>query len=260
MKDINPITSKLLIKEKVIHGFFTRNGSLDKNIKNDFNCSLNIGVDLKKNSNNLEKVAKFHNLKLKNLKTTKQTHGNNVVFINDEKQDVSNVNADALITNLPNVILGIKTADCAPVLALDNKKNIIAAIHMGWKSSFKDILELTIKKMTKLGSLKNNISLSIGPCIGCESYEVGEEFYKKFILQNKNYSKCFNYKSNKYFFNLPRFIIFKALEIGIEKELIWTSNKDTYKDNKRFFSYRRNTKNNIPDEGRMISTISIEKS
>ena len=42
---------------------------------------------------------------------------------------------------------------------------------MGWKSSFKDILELTIKKMTKLGSLKNNISLSIGPCIGCESYD-----------------------------------------------------------------------------------------
>ena len=64
----------------------------------------------------------------------------------NEKQDVSNVNADALITNLPNVILGIKTADCAPVLALDNKNNIIAAIHMGWKSSFKDILELTIKK------------------------------------------------------------------------------------------------------------------
>ena len=161
---------------------------------------------------------------------------------------------------MPNVILGINSADCAPVLALDNKKNIIAAIHMGWKSSFKDILKLTIKKMTKLGSSKNNISLSIGPCIGCDSYEVGNEFYKKFILQNKHYSKCFNYKSNKYFFNLPKFIIFKALENGIEKELIWTSNKDTFKDNKRFLAIEEIHKNNIPDEGRMISTISIEKS
>ena len=256
---IKPISSKILENEKVIHGFFTKNGSLDKKQKINFNCSLNIGKNLNKNRKNRENVANFHNLKLENLKTTKQTHSNKILVINNYKEEVNNINADAMITAIPNIVLGIVTADCAPVLAYDFKNNIIAAIHMGWKSSYKDILELTINKMINLGCNVNNISLSIGPCIGPQSYEVGDEFYEKFITKNIKYASCFSYKKNKYFFNLPQFIIFKANKIGIKKEFMWTSNKDTFLEKELFYSYRRNTKNNIPDDGRMLSTISIKK-
>ena len=163
-----------------------------------------------------------------------------------------------MITNQSNIILGILTADCAPVLAYDPTRSIIAAIHIGWKGAIKNILSNTIYEFKNMGSNIKNINIAIGPCIGPKSYEVEEDFFNKFTnikIQNKKYF----IKSNniKYKFDLPKYITDEALNNGITKKNITYINRDTFIEENTFFSFRRNFVKNLNDCGRMISTISI---
>jgi len=259
-KNIKPITSTLLNNENIIHGFFTKNADINKHNSLNFNYSFK-NVRLKKPIyNNRKLIANYHNLKLKNLKTINQIHSNKVIIIENSKENTDNLNADALITKIPNIILGILTADCAPILIYDKKEKIIAAIHIGWKGAYNNILEETIKKMIVLGANIHNLLLAIGPCIGPKSYEVKKDFIDKFIEKKEHYITHFRNINNKYYFNLANLIHSNALQIGLNKNNIWLANKDTYRNKKLFFSYRRNLKNNTPDLGRMISTISLIKS
>lgn len=257
---IVPITSKLLTDKKIIHGFFTRNGNINKNYNLNFNCSLKNNKFKNKILENRKMVTNYHNLGIKNLKTVNQIHSNKVLVIENYNQETHNINADALITNLPNIILGVLTADCAPVLAYDKKQKIIAAIHIGWKGAYKNIIKNTINEMKNLGSNVENLILTVGPCIGPKSYEVGDEFFDYFLDKNDKYKIHFKkINKNKYFFNLPNFIYIKAIKYGIKKNNIWVSKEDTYLNKKLFFSYRRNIKSSMPDMGRMINTISLNQ-
>ena len=135
-------------------------------------------VSLKKKRLNIlknQKQFKFYKLNIENLKTAKQVHSNKVLTINNLGQKTNEIEADALVTNQPNIILGILTADCAPVLAFDPINNIIAAIHIGWKGAIKNILSNTIDTFIGMNSNTTNIKLAIGPCIGPMSYEVKKD-------------------------------------------------------------------------------------
>ena len=79
------------------------------------------------------------------------------------------------------IALGVVTADCVPILIYDKKNNIIGCIHAGWKGAFGGIIENTISKIKKLNS-SCKLFASIGPCIGLKNYEIGFDFYKKFII------------------------------------------------------------------------------
>ena len=93
---------------------------------------------------NYKLICKYFNLKVANLKTINQIHSNKVQIIHSINDDTSNIEADALITKSPNIILGILTADCAPILIQDPLKNIIAAVHIGWKGAYKGIINKVI--------------------------------------------------------------------------------------------------------------------
>lgn len=258
-KNIEPITSSLLNNENIIHGFFTKNAGITRHNSLNLNYSFK-NIRLKKPIyDNRKLIADYHNLKLTNLKTINQIHSNKVIIIDNNKQNTNSVSADALITKIPNIILGILTADCAPTLIYDKKEKIIAAIHIGWKGAYYNILEETIKNMIILGSNINNLLLAIGPCIGPKSYEVKKDLIDKFIKKKETYKAHFVKINNKYYFNLANLIHSNALQIGLNNNNIWLANKDTYSNKRLFFSYRRNIKNNSPDLGRMISTISLIK-
>jgi hypothetical protein len=257
-KSLNPIISKNLKIYNIRHGFFTKNGGVSSKNNYSLNCSYNSN-DIKNNViNNRKFVCKYHKLGIKNLKTVKQIHSNKIKIIKNIEEITSNYEADAIITRIPNIILGILTADCAPVLVFDAKKSLIAAIHIGWKGAINNILSKTIENIIDIGSNVKDINLAIGPCIGPESYEVREDFYKTFIKNNVNNKKFFKkIKLNKFKFNLPNYIFEEARELGVLSKNICVSNKDTFIDKNNFFSYRRNLNSNLDDCGRMISTISI---
>ena len=160
-----------------------------------------------------------------------------------------------MVTSKEGICLGILTADCAPILFGDFEKKIIGAAHAGWKGLYGGIVENTLENMVQLGAKIKNICVAIGPCIQKNNYEVGIEFYERFINKDRTYKKFFLKENNKIFFDLPGSISFRLHLQGIKN--IQSLNKCTFSEKKNYFSFRRNQKNKLGDCGRMISTIKI---
>ena len=186
--------SKKLKKLKQIkHCFFSRKNGFSKGIYKGLNCGKG-SKDSKININkNLNFVAKKMGVKKTKLILMHQTHSNKVVEI--KKYNYKNkINADAIVTKMSGIAIGVLTADCVPIIIYDIKNKIIGCIHAGWKGAFSGIIYNAIKKVKKLNS-NNEIYASVGPCIGEKNYEVDIKFYKKFISKSKKNKIYFRHKN-----------------------------------------------------------------
>ncbi len=187
----------------------------------------------------------------------RQVHGDTVHAVTETKERgwatlLDAVEADALITDLPQMVLTILTADCVPILLYDPIAGAIGAVHAGWKGTQTEILPKTIAKMQeKYGSKPQNILLAIGPAIGQCCYEVGEEVARHFmdymgaVLAGK--------VAGKYQLDLKRVNQLQALEIGINVENIEVTPLCTSCAKNRFFSYRAEQ----GCSGRFLSAIKL---
>jgi len=216
---------------------------------------LNCGRGSKDDKKNINKNLIFVSNKIGVLKNKlilmHQTHSNKVVEIRKNNYK-KNIKADAMITKMKGVALGVLTADCVPVILYDIKNQIIGCVHAGWKGAYFDIIKNTINKIRKINS-NNQIYACIGPCIGQKSYEVDLVFFKKFINKSKKNRKYFSYKNKKKkFFNLRKFVTDKLRKYRVKVDHV---NRDTFAQKNYFFSYRRSTKLNEKDYGRCISVI-----
>ena len=247
---------KELNKYKHIKGaFFSKKNGTSKGIYKSLNCGLS-SKDNKKNVLKNRKIAlKKIGLEKKKLIIPNQIHSNKVIIVN-EKSVNKKITADALLTTSNKIVLGILTADCAPILFFDKKKNIISIVHAGWKGAKNGIIKNTLKLMLECGSKLDNIISCIGPCIGKESYKVKKHFFKKIINENIQNKKYFKKKNNEMFFDLKKYIVNKIKNFGVKKILF--KSFDTYKNEKEFFSYRRSLKLSQNDYGRCISLISLK--
>src|SRR5210317_1921535 len=221
------------------HGFFTRLDGLSKKQFRSLNCSSS-NEDDKKNVNGNRLIAiKNLNLNKKKLILIKQTHSSKVIRITKNNLD-KNIKADGVITSLNNVILGILTADCAPVIIYDDKNKFVCNLHSGWKGSLNNISQTAIKLFDKYQIKRKNLTAIVGPCLGAKNYEVDKNFQRMFIEKNIKYSKFFRYKNKKKsYFNLRALINYPLSELGLKK--IYNINRDTYSSENLFFSHRRST-------------------
>ena len=185
-----------------------------------------------------------------------QVHSNKFFFIDKKiRHNSDKFKGDALVTNKLNLPIGVLTADCVPILIFDQKTMMIAAIHAGWKGAYKGIVERVIKFMFKKGSSPDNITAAIGPCISIKSYEVKQDFIKKFITKDSKSKIFFKKIGNKSYFSLNQYIAYKLKSLNIKKiEII---DKDTFNIKNNFFSARRSKSRNENDYGRNISVIMI---
>ena len=135
------------------------------------------------------------------------------------------------------------------------KKNLIAAIHAGWKGAYKDIINKVINFMIKKGSNPKNIIAAIGPSISIKNYEVKNDFKRKFIKKDKKNNRFFKSKYKKLYFDLPDYVKSCLLKSKIKN--IETIKIDTFDINNNFFSARRALKLNHNDYGRNISIIML---
>jgi YfiH family protein len=164
------------------------------------------------------------------------------------------IKADAMITKMKNVALGVVTADCVPIILFDVKNKIIGCIHAGWKGAHSGIIKNTINKIKKLNT-NNKIYATVGPCIGKKSYEVDLLFFKKFVKKSNKNKKYFSIKSNqKKLFNLRKFVTDNLQDLGADVDQI---NVDTFAEKSNYFSYRRSCKLHQKDYGRCISAVSM---
>ncbi len=89
---------------------------------------------------------------------------------------------DALMTNVPGLLLVIRTADCLPVLLVDPENRAVAAVHCGWRGTEKRILEKAVRAMGEAyGSNPADMLAALGPCIGAACYEVGPDVREGFL-------------------------------------------------------------------------------
>ncbi len=247
------LSKKLKKLKKIKHCFFSRKNGFSKSIYKSLNCGKG-SMDSKKNiARNLSFVAKYMAVEKPKLVLMHQTHSNKVVEVkkNNFKKRII---ADAMITKMKGIALGVLTADCVPIIIYDIKANIVGCIHAGWKGAFSDIIYKTVSKMKKLSS-KSKIYASVGPCIGKKNYEVDNFFYKKFLIKSRNNKVYFSYKSKtKKLFNLRKFVTDKLLKLNVKVDQI---NRDTFAEKANFFSYRRSCKLKQKDYGRCISTVRL---
>ena len=251
------IKSKKLLKEKKIsHGFFNKYGGKSNGIYKSLNCGPGSNDKKNKVKKNLKIVKNKISKKAKNIFLINQFHSNKFVFIDKNfKFKKKRIKADAIITNQKKLPIAVLTADCAPLLLYDNKKNMIAAIHAGWKGAFRGIIKKVINFMLKKGCKQNHITAVIGPCIGQNSYNVKEDFKKKFIKKDKKNKIFFKKKKNIIYFNLPNFVKSQLKSNKIPN--IDTINIDTFVKKNNFFSARRSLRLKHDDYGRNISIIMI---
>jgi len=245
----------IIKKAKITHGFFTKLNGFSKNEFATLNCSISSGDKEKLVQKNRYQALKNLGLQNKELILINQIHSSKVVQINKSNMN-KKIEADGMMTSLNNIVLGVLTADCAPIFIYDNKKKFVCCLHSGWKGTLKNISKNAVILFDNNKISRKNLTAIIGPCLNSKNYEVDKSFEKKFLKKNQNYSKFFRKKNiNKTFFNLRGLIKYQLKELGIKK--IHNVNLDTYANQKLFFSHRRSKHQNQRTTGRLINLISL---
>jgi YfiH family protein len=190
------------------------------------------------------------------LVTLYQVHSALAVQADAPGPDDARPQADAMVSDRAGLVLGILTADCAPVLFADEQVGVIGAAHAGWKGALGGVVEATVEAMEKLGAERARITAAVGPCIARKSYEVDEAFLKRFTDADPANERYFaGGREGRHQFDLEAYVVSRAAAAGIGR--VEALGLDTYSDAERFFSYRRATHRGDPDYGRQISLIAL---
>lgn len=254
-----PILSPALqeLSPSIRHGFFTREGGVSKGLYAGLNVGLGSADERSDVEENRARVAHWFGLPPERLATQHQVHSPDVVTVLDA-QDLPRRHADAMVTALPGVILGVLTADCGPILFADPEARIVGAAHAGWKGALDGVLEATIDSMETLGAKRDRIVAALGPSIAQPDYEIGPEFHERFLERDPAYVRYFTpaERPGHFLFDLPALTLDRLREAGVSASSLGLS---TYPDARLFYSYRRTTHRSEPDYGRQISAIAIQE-
>ena len=190
------------------------------------------------------------------LVTVYQVHSASCVVAGDWST-ADRPHADALVTNQPGTLLGILTADCAPVLLADRRAGVVGAAHAGWKGAVAGVTDSTIAAMEALGARRGDIVAAIGPCIAQLSYEVDSGFQQRLLGDDQANARFFAAgRSDHWQFDLESYVAGRLEQAGICS--VERLGLDTYPDDSQFFSFRRATHRREPDYGRQMSLIGLD--
>jgi len=237
------------------HGFLGRRGGVSVG-----ECTgLNVGYGSK---DDREAIAGNRRLAIAailadaELATVHQVHSAEVVVAGAPWPQDERPRADAMVTDTPNLLLGILTADCAPVLFADHRAVVVGAAHAGWRGALAGVTDATIEAMERLGARREHIHAAVGPCIAQPSYEVDDAFRARFLDSDSDNGRFFIAgAAGKPHFDLEAYVVHRLIAAGIEE--VEALNLDTYADPDRFFSFRRATHRGEADYGRQLSAIAI---
>ena len=241
------------------HFSTTIHGGVSEGAYESFNLGFYSGDNPECVYENRSRLASLINIPLQDLYVPYQTHGdkicvldNNFMSLSDNDKYLSLNGVDALITDQKNICIGITTADCVPILIYDPDKNILAAVHAGWKGTVAKIVEKTIVKMIDtFGCSAQDMYAGIAPCISHECFEVGEEVVEafkeaRFRIEDIAYR---NAGTEKMHIDLRQANKLLLTEAGILPYNIEITDLCTFSNPKLLFSARRQTIHS----GRMVT-------
>ena len=214
------------------------------------NSSIKHGFIYMENQLNISDLSQQTGLV--NIKTVKQVHGKDIVYFNDPSQFEENYEADAIVSDLAGFGVGVYTADCVPIIFIDDEKKTWGAIHAGWRGTLAGIAEKVCGYLIeKHECVAENIKVAVGPCIEGGCYEIGEEIAKQFEDHfNNTHIYLTRNEGTKYSLDLKKANVEQLKKTGITN--IETIDICT-KCDADYPSYRRDGKN----AGRMLSFIGI---
>jgi polyphenol oxidase len=243
-------------QQSIRHAFFTREGGISEGIYASLNGGIGSSDNPGKVRENRRRMAEALTVAPDALISVYQVHSPDAVIV-DGPWTAERPKADAMVTSVPGLALGITTADCGPVLFADAQARVIGAAHAGWRGAVTGVLESTIAAMEQLGARRENIVAVLGPTISQKAYEVGPDFIERYTTEAPGHERFLKEaeRPGHAMFNLPGFIgaRLEATGIGAFTDL----GLCTYSDEERFFSYRRTTHRQEPDYGRLISAIAL---
>jgi YfiH family protein len=237
------------------HGFLGRRGGVSTGELAGLNVGYGSHDDREAIAGN-RRLAVAALLPEAELATVHQIHSAEALHVQRAWPQDQRPRADAMVTDTPNLLLGILTADCAPVLFADHRAVVVGAAHAGWRGALAGVTDATIAAMERLGARRENIHAAVGPCIGQPSYEVDEAFRARFLDHDPDNARFFvPGDAGKPHFDLESYVVHRLLAVGIDE--VEALNFDTYSDADRFYSYRRSTHRGEADYGRQLSAIAI---
>ena len=251
------LEAPLLADPRLRHGFFGRAGGVSTGVFASLNCSLGSGDDREAVEENRRRVLAALEQEPGTLAICQQVHGKDVVVVENVWDQTARPRADAMVTRRKGVVLGILTADCAPILFADREAGVIAAAHAGWRGAVGGVIAATISAMRREGAMLDRIRAAIGPCIGFQSYEVGPEFPAPFLAQDAAHARFFrpSARAGHYMFDLPGYVRVRLEAAGVAQ--IGATGGDTCAESDRFFSYRRMCLNGEKQFGHGLSAICL---
>jgi YfiH family protein len=234
------------------HGFLGRRGGVSTGTI----AGLNVGHGAEDNTAAVaenRRRARDAVLPGAELATVYQVHSPEVVEVDAPWPQDERPRADGMVTNKRGLLLGVVTADCAPVLLADHAAGVIGAAHAGWRGAHGGVLENSVAAMERLGAERGRIAAAIGPAIAQPSYEVDAKFRENFGPEDE--ALFAPGRPGHWQFDLTGYAAGRLRRAGIGT--VETLGFDTYGAEDRFFSYRRATHRGEPTYGRQFSLIGL---
>ncbi|MCX7373969.1 MAG: peptidoglycan editing factor PgeF [Alphaproteobacteria bacterium] len=233
------------------HAFFTREGGVSQGNYASLNCSISSADDPANVAENRARAARALGFAPAALVGAYQVHGADVAVL--EAPPPVRPRADALVTRTPGLLLGIVTADCAPVLFLDATARVAGAAHAGWRGAVLGVLEATADAMRGLGA--RDIHAVVGPCIGQASYQVRADLRDDVLARDAADARFFKADGAGFWrFDLPGYCVARLRAAGVRAA---TTGHDTLAGPALFFSHRRRTLAGEGPIGHQLSAIGV---
>ncbi|MEO5773428.1 MAG: peptidoglycan editing factor PgeF [Sphingomicrobium sp.] len=237
------------------HGFLGRRGGVSTGEMAGLNVGPGSGDDPQALRENQARAVKAV-LPGSQLVLMHQIHSADVAVVTDPWPITARPEGDGMVTDRPGLLLGILTADCAPVLFADEPAGVIGAAHAGWRGALSGVTDAVIEAMETLGANRDRIHAAVGPCIARDSYEVDEAFRARFLADDESNTRFFSQSAgDKPHFDLQAYVAARLAGAGIAS--VEALHLDTYADEQRFFSFRRATHRGESSYGRQVSLIGL---
>ncbi len=224
----------------------TRQGGYSEGNYGQFNINRYCGDCAETIVQNRQALCQLLQIDDSRLLMPHQVHLTKIAIIDDDFLSLDNdkrqqrlEGVDAIMTDRVGVCIGVSTADCIPVLLYDSEHHVVCAIHAGWRGTVARIVEEAVLAMVQTFDSKPcNLQAQIGPGIGLDSFEVGDEVYDAFQQAGFDMVAISEYRE-KWHINLPLCNKLQLMSIGVKADQIGMSDICTYKSHETFFSARR---------------------
>jgi len=239
------------------HGFFTRDGGVSDGLYATLNGGTGSRDAAEKVAENRARMAAALGVAAGRFLTCYQVHSPQVAVAESPWPAQARPRADAVVTRMRALAIGVTTADCGPVLLADPAGGVIGAAHAGWRGALTGVIEATVAAMEELGAARSRIRAAIGPMIRQDNYEVGPDLIARFAAEDGASRRFFKPagRDGHALFDLAGYVATRLQRAGVTQ--IEDLKLCTYAEEARFFSYRRATHRGEADYGRHVNAIAL---